>query len=202
MLSTSRAPVIRAAGAVLASLLLAQPASAHHLMGLFHLQPGPLAGLLSGLAHPLLGPDHLLFLLAVGLTARGRDLSWLLGLLVVSLAGSALGLVLPGFPAAEPLVALSLVVQGLVAIGVWPRWTLLPAFALHGYVLSAAVLGWGVTAIGLYLCGLLLSQAALLVVALTRIGPWARRLAPGQLRLIAGVLIGVGGGFAWSALVP
>lgn len=171
-------------------------------MGLFHLQPGPAAGFLSGLGHPLLGPDHLLFFLAVGLTARGRHLRWIFGLLAISLAGSALGLVLPGFPAAEPLVALSLVVQGVVAIGLWPLWTLLPAFALHGYVLSAAVLGWEPTAIGFYLGGLLLSQGALLVVALTLVGSWARRIAPGQLRLIAGVLIGVGGGFAWSILVP
>jgi urease accessory protein len=171
-------------------------------MGLFRLQPGPAGGFLSGLGHPLLGPDHLLFFLAVGLAARGRHQRWIFGFLAISLAGSGLGLVLPGFAAAEPLVALSLVVQGVVAIGLLPLWTLLPAFALHGYVLSEAVLGWEPTPIGFYLGGLLLSQGTLLAVALTLIRPWARGLAPGQIRLIAGVLIGVGGGFAWSALVP
>jgi len=43
------------------------------------------------------------------------------------------------------------------AVGV-PRWTLLPAFALHGYVLSASVIGWEPTPVAAYLLGLLISQ--------------------------------------------
>ncbi|NBP98458.1 MAG: hypothetical protein EBU51_02525, partial [Synechococcaceae bacterium WB6_3A_227] len=39
------------------------PVFAHHLMGFFHMEPSPASGLLSGLLHPALGPDHLLFLL-------------------------------------------------------------------------------------------------------------------------------------------
>ncbi|NDF00541.1 MAG: urease accessory protein UreJ, partial [Verrucomicrobia bacterium] len=52
-----------------AALLLPAPASAHHAMAFLHMQPGPLAGIVSGLMHPVLGPDHLLFLLAIGLVA-------------------------------------------------------------------------------------------------------------------------------------
>ena len=73
-----------AAGLLL--LLAAAPASAHHLMELFHQQqPTPLAGLLSGLGHPLLGPDHLLFLLALALVGLQRSSRWMLGLLAVGL---------------------------------------------------------------------------------------------------------------------
>ncbi|MCX5960230.1 MAG: HupE/UreJ family protein [Cyanobacteria bacterium] len=67
------ATLLPAALAILA--LLPEAAHAHHLMHLLHLKPNPFTGLLSGLAHPVLGPDHLLFLLAlslVGLRHRSR----------------------------------------------------------------------------------------------------------------------------------
>ena len=189
-------------GAAALLLLAATPASAHHLMGLFQLTPSPLSGLLSGLAHPLLGPDHLLFLLALGLVGLQKRLSWVLGLLATGLAGSCLGLALPGIPLAEPLVALSLVVVGLVLLGRLPALLLVPAFALHGYVLSASVIGWEQGPIGFYLVGLLLSQGLLLTTALTLVRRWGTGLGSAQLRLTAGILIGVGASFAWSALVP
>ncbi len=189
-------------GAAALLLLAATPASAHHLMGLFQLTPSPLSGLLSGLAHPLLGPDHLLFLLALGLVGLQKRLSWVLGLLATGLAGSCLGLALPGIPLAEPLVALSLVVVGLVLLGRLPALLLVPAFALHGYVLSASVIGWEQGPIGFYLVGLLLSQGLLLTTALTLVHRWGTGLSSAQLRLTAGILIGVGASFAWSALVP
>ena len=130
----------------LALALLAAPASAHHLMELFHqTAPTPLAGFLSGLGHPLLGPDHLLFLLALGLVGLRHSGRWTLALLVTGLTASGLGLRFPGLPAADALVALSLALVGLVLCERLPRWLLLPAFALHGYVLSAAVIGWEAT---------------------------------------------------------
>ena len=189
-------------GAVALVLLFAAPASAHHLMELFRLTPSPLSGLVSGLAHPLFGPDHLLFLLALGLVGLQKRLSWVLGLLATGLAGSCLGLALPGIPMAEPLVALSLVVVGLVLLDRLPALLLVPAFALHGYVLSAAVIGWEQSPIAFYLVGLLVSQGLLLTTSLTLVRRWGTGLRASQLRLTAGILIGVGSSFAWSALVP
>ena len=189
-------------GAAALLLLSAAPASAHHLMGLLHLTPSPLSGLVSGLAHPLFGPDHLLFLLALGLVGLQKRLSWMVGLLATGLAGSCLGLALPGIPMAEPLVALSLVVVGLVLLKRLPALLLIPAFALHGYVLSAAVIGWEQGPISFYLVGLLISQGLLLTAALTLVRRWGTGLSGSQLKLAAGILIGVGSSFAWSALVP
>jgi len=83
-----------------------------------------------------------------------------------------------------------------------PALLLVPAFALHGYVLSAAVIGWEQGPIGFYLVGLLISQGLLLTAALTLVRRWGMGLGASQLRLAAGVLIGVGSSFAWSALVP
>ena len=171
-------------------------------MDLLKLTPSPLGGLVSGLAHPLFGPDHLLFLLALGLVGLQKRLSWMVGLLATGLAGSCLGLALPGIPLAEPLVALSLVVVGLVLLKRLPALLLVPAFALHGYVLSAAVIGWEQGPISFYLVGLLISQGLLLTTALTLVRRWGTGLSGSQLKLAAGILIGVGSSFAWSALVP
>ncbi|MCT0199249.1 HupE/UreJ family protein [Synechococcus sp. CS-1325] len=200
-----RIRVAAAAPAVLLLLgvpLLAAPASAHHLMELFQIEASPLGGFLSGLGHPLLGPDHLLFLLCLGLVGLQQPGRWLIGLLAVGLGASGVGLLLPTLPGAELLVALSLVALGLVVIGRWPRWVLLPAIALHGYVLSDAVIGWEAGAIGFYLLGLLISQATLLLAAVALIRPWAGRLSPTNLKLVAGMLIGIGATFAWTGLVP
>ena len=187
---------------LLAPLVLATPASAHHVMDLFRLSPGPLTGILSGLGHPLLGPDHLLFLLSVGLVALRARLAWVMALLATGLAASGLGLALPGLPGAEALVALSLVAVGLVLLNRLPRWVLLPAIALHGYVLSGAVIGWGSTPIAFYLLGLFLSQGTLLLLAVTLVRRWSAGFPAPRQRLLAGLLIGVGAAFTWSTLVP
>ena len=186
---------------LLALLLLGPAAQAHHAMELLHLQPSPLTGLLSGLAHPLLGPDHLLFLLSLALVGLQRRLSWMLGLLATGLTGSALGLLLPGLPGSEALVSLSLVAVGLVLLRRLPAPVLLPAFALHGYALSGAVLGWTSGPVAFYLLGLLLSQGALLLLSLTGLRGLAGRLGSGRRQLLAAALIGIGGAWTWSALV-
>lgn len=182
--------------------LLATPASAHHVMAAFGLKEGPMAGFLSGLGHPLLGPDHLLFLLSLGLVGLQQPLRWVMALLAIGVGSTALGLVLPALPGSELLVALSLVATGLVVLGRWPRWILLPAIALHGSVLSQPVLGWSISAQIPYLLGLLISQGTLLIVAVTLVRSWARGLQAANLRLLAGLLIGIGATFAWTQLVP
>ncbi|WP_216913996.1 MULTISPECIES: HupE/UreJ family protein [unclassified Synechococcus] len=182
-------------------LLLAAPASAHHLMDLTGMKPGVVSGLLSGLAHPILGPDHLLFLLAIGLVGIVQPFRWVLALLGCGLVGNALGLALPGFPWIEPLVALSVALTGLVLARRLPPAVLVPAFLLHGYALSGAVLGWEPTPIGFYLVGLLVSQSLLLLVALTAVRRWRRTASSGAVNITAGLLMGIGLAFTWSTLV-
>lgn len=185
----------------LCGVLILPAAQAHHLLEITGLPPTPLSGLLSGLAHPVLGPDHLLFLLALSLAGLRHRVGWMLALLACGLGGSALGLILPGVAMAEALVAFSLVVVGMVLIDRWPRGLLLPAFLLHGYVLSAAVIGWSQKPILAYLVGLLISQTLLLLASLTLL----RRLATGvripQRQLLAAGLIGCGLAWTWSGLV-
>jgi urease accessory protein len=102
----------------------------------------------------------------------------------------------------DAAVSITLVVVGLVLLERLPALLLVPAFALHGYVLSAAVIGWEQSPIAFYLVGLLVSQGLLLTTSLTLVRRWGTGLSASQLRLTAGILIGVGSSFAWSALVP
>ena len=187
---------------VLVTVLVAAPASAHHLMGLFRLTPGPLAGVLSGLGHPLLGPDHLLFLLSVGLVAWSRPWGWVLALLASGLVGNALGLLLPAIPGLELMVALSLVATGLVVARRWPAAILVPIYGFHGAALSGSVIGWEPTPIACYLLGLLVSQTVLLLLSFTIVRRWRSRASEGAINLVAGLLIGLGLAFSWSSLIP
>ena len=195
------APVLVAFALTAALLLLAPAAEAHHLVHLLHLKPNPLTGLISGLAHPLLGPDHLLFLLALSLVGLRHRTGWMLALLATGLAGSALGLLLPGLPFAEALISFTLVLVALVLLGRLDRRLLLPAFALHGYGLSAMVLGWNAAPISFYLLGLLISQGLLLLVALVALRHTSAALSSGTTRTLAAVLLGCGAAWTWSALV-
>ena len=190
---------------LLASLLLipvcsAAPALAHHVADLSAMRPTVLNGILSGLAHPVLGPDHLLFLLALSLVGLQRRLRWALALLVVGLLGSASGLLWPGLPGAEILVAITLVVEALVLLRRLPALMLLPAMALHGYVLSGSVFGWSTMPLTAYGLGLLLSQASLLVMSLVVLRPAVSRLSPTTLRWLALALIACGGTWALAGL--
>ena len=111
------------------------------------------------------------------------------------------GLVLPGLPMAEAAVAFSLVVVALIWLNDWPKALLLPAIALHGYVLSDSVIGWSRAPLAFYGLGLLLSQGLLLLVALTLLRSLADGLSPQRRALIAAGLIGCGAAWTWSALV-
>ncbi len=81
-----------------------------------HTGIGPTAGLGAGFGHPLLGVDHLLAMVAVGLwasVAGGRAL-WLVPIAFVGtmLAGGALALFGIPLPGVELMIALSVVVLG------------------------------------------------------------------------------------------
>jgi urease accessory protein len=103
-------------------------------------------------------------------------------------------------PGAEILVAITLVVEALVLLRRLPAPTLLPAMALHGYVLSGPVFGWSTMPLTAYGLGLLLSQASLLVMSLVVLRPAVSRLSPNALRWLALALIACGGTWALAGL--
>ncbi|MBU8539510.1 HupE/UreJ family protein [Falsiroseomonas tokyonensis] len=160
----------------LPALLLAGPAAAHHPMG-GEVPSTAWHGLASGLAHPVIGPDHLAFLLAAGLVAglarwgALRPLSFVLG----SLVGVVAAWLGAWLPAVEWLVAATLLMAGVLLIAGPVRsagWAaLLPvAGLLHGQAYAKAMIGAEATPVLAYLLGLALVQAliVLAVAALVR----------------------------------
>lgn len=153
---------------VIMAFAAGQPAAAHHVME-GKTPTTFIAGLLSGLGHPIIGIDHLAFLAAVGIAVGVARLS--LAMPFAFVGASVLGVVLhvQGFPipAAEAIVGASVLLAGaLIARGhIVPSSVWLALFALagliHGYAYGEAVAGAEAAPILAYLIGLFIIQAAL-----------------------------------------
>ena len=199
-----RAGVISTAGLLILSLF--SPACAHHPFGMGNSTDlTALQGFLSGVGHPLFGPDHLLFLLAIAFIGLHRPRSWVVLLLAAGLGGSVLSQFIPlpdaVAPWAEALVSLSLVVEGLMALTVASTRWLLPLVALHGFLLGSTIVGAEPTPLATYFLGLLIGQGALLLVATNWSQSFLERIGAQGQRLGAGIWMGIGMAFAWVALV-
>ena len=201
-----RRPLQIAGFSFLTVVLIASPAWAHHPFGMGDSTAlTPWQGLISGIGHPLLGPDHLLFLLAIALIGLKRPLAWVLPLLAIGLFGSLVSQFIPlpdaMAPWAEALVSLSLAVEGLIALTVLSPLWLFPLIALHGFLLGSTIVGAETTPLLTYFLGLFLGQGALLLlIAAWSKGLLARLGSQGQ-RLGAGIWMGIGMAFAWVALI-
>jgi len=154
-----------------AALTAATPGWTHHpFEGVQPQDLNLLQGLVSGLGHPLLGWDHLVFLLAIVVITALTTRRWVLPLLVVGLAGSGLAALLGATPGPglglvlELVVGLSIVAGGLVHGGFLPAWILLPLMGVHGFLLGESMIGAEPTPLVAYVLGLFLSQGALLLL--------------------------------------
>jgi urease accessory protein len=152
-------------------------------------------GFASGLSHPLLGPDHLLAMIAVGLWAGlwgGRALiAYPVTFLAAMLAGGLIGVGGAELPVVEPAILASVIVLGaLVALAFRvPMAVSVAGLALfglaHGY--AHGVEGPGSTG---YALGFVIATAALhgLGIALARLGIPATRALGGAVA-VAGVAL-------------
>ena len=110
---------------------------------LAHVEGGEVAGLVSGLLHPIAGLDHVVAMLAVGLWGAqlGAPALWVLPVVfpMVMAVGGTLGLVGVALPGVELGIALSAVALGAMVLrGARPPWLLAAAlvgvFAIfHGH---------------------------------------------------------------------
>lgn len=189
---------------VLAVLFAAAPAFAHHPAGGMTPQTA-WQGLLSGLGHPVIGLDHLAFLVAAGLIAA--TLPWRGAMLAIGafVAAGAVGTLLhlagTGLGPVELLVAGTSVVAGLVLLR--GEGTVLGAglagagFALaglvHGHAFAEAVVGAETTPVLAYLVGLALVQGAiaLLLAWLARDARQVRRLGGAAAALVGAASLAV-----------
>jgi urease accessory protein len=114
---------------------------------LAHTGEGGAGGFVAGLMHPVLGPDHVVAMVAVGLWGAflGPPAIWLLPIVfpLVMAFGGVLGILGVPVPATETGIAASAIVLGLmVALAarppLWSAAVLVGAFAIfHGYAHGA-----------------------------------------------------------------
>ena len=156
--------------------LSAVPAFAHHPLGGVPLETLT-DGILSGLGHPLLGFDHLFFVLAIGVAAlyTGRAKLATAAYVGAMLMGCLLMSFGLGLPVKEFVIGISLLVVGSLilsgrALGLAPAVGLFAVFGLFhgsafGDTIAAQEAGAGVTVLVGYLGGLGLLQYGLALLA-------------------------------------
>ena len=173
----SIAPSLKAigvTGSVLSILSIAfiidvSPVLAHHPNG--GEIPGTLAeGFLSGLGHPVIGIDHLVFVIAIGLVAA---LSKKLGMVIPAVfvlataIGTAIHLQGINLPVVEIIISASVLLMGVfLAKKETTNLTLLAAIGaiagiFHGYAYGESIVGAETTALSAYLLGFCVIQLAI-----------------------------------------
>jgi urease accessory protein len=151
-------------------ILAAAPAFAHHMMG-GHTPETFMQGLLSGLAHPIIGLDHFAFLAAIGIAVGAFGLHLLLPVAFVAAMALGVGIHVVGIavPAAEVVVAASVVLAGLLLARGRPlsvaTWAALFVVAglFHGYALGESIYGAERAPLAAYLIGLAAIQSAVAI---------------------------------------
>ena len=185
-------------------VLVAAALAATAMPALAHTGVGATSGFAAGFTHPLLGLDHLLAMIAVGLFAasRGGKALWLVPLAFVAMmaAGGLLAMTGIGLPMVELGIALSVVVLGAavalrLSLPVAGAMALAGIFALfHGHA-HGAEMPAGASAMS-YALGFVLATAMLHAVGVgiglmagigsQRVGQWAMRTC-GSVMALAGV---------------
>lgn len=146
----------------------ASSAHAHHVME-YAMPATALEGLLSGLGHPVIGIDHLLFIAGAGVLAARLKRGYLLPLVFVIASVAVAGMRYLGVDVGldELWIAGSLVVLGAIMLsarepaGGVVAGLFLVTGALHGYALAEAIVGAERTPLVAYLAGLALVQCAI-----------------------------------------
>jgi urease accessory protein len=189
----------------------ATPALAHHVMD-GNLPTTFMQGLLSGLGHPIIGLDHLAFVIALGIGAAllQGPMVVIAAFVTMSMAGVLVHLALLDIPMIEPLVSFSVLLAGLALI--WSRsvagsvWLAIAAVAglLHGYAFGESIVGAERAVVGAYLLGLAIAMAviALTVAWITRRIVGANGAASPSLRLAGAVVGCVGAVLLVNTLLP
>jgi urease accessory protein len=204
LLSRLRCAILVGAGLVAS----AGTASAHHLMG--GKTPSTFVdGILSGVGHPIIGPDHLAFLVALGVAVGVGRLSLVTPFLflLAMACGVAAHVGAVNIPAAELIVAVSVLTAGVLIALDWKippaAWVAIFGIAgfFHGYAYGESIYGAETTPVAAYLVGLLAVQTALVVgIALASGALWTTsRIGP---RLVGAAICGVGFTVLVGQIIP
>ena len=158
--SNLRPKIIISSLVAITSLTLCFPAMAHHPFG-GDSPTNAMEGFLSGIGHPVIGLDHLAFVITIGLLAAifNRGLLIPVAFVLASLLGTGIHLSNLNLPAPEFFIASSVLVFGLLLAAK----NSLPAGAMillasmagmfHGYAYGEAIVGAEMSSLVAYLIG-------------------------------------------------
>jgi|GEM_PF-135451 len=158
-------------------LVIAHPAHAHHPFG-GQLPSNFLMGFLSGLGHPVIGIDHLFFVVAIGLLASrvgsrqgSRQVQYSLAIpvafVLATMVGTGIHLMALDLPLPEIVISASVLAFGfMLAMKENPKWGAIAFVAaiagiFHGYAYGEAVVGAEMTPLIAYLAGFSIIQFAI-----------------------------------------
>lgn len=155
-------------GAALSTLASSTPAFAHHAIG-GRTPTNFFEGFISGLAHPVIGVDHFVFVVAVGLLAalKPRGIWIPVAFVLAAIAGTGLHLMSLDLPAAELFISSSILAFGLLlAVPNTVNSAFVVALAaiagiFHGYAYGEAIIGADMTPLAAYLAGFTMIQLAI-----------------------------------------
>ena len=187
------------------------PVFAHHPFG-GNTPTNAVEGVLSGLGHPVIGLDHLAFVIAAGLLAAviGRGLLIPISFVVGSLAGPGVHLMALNLPATEWVIAASVFLFGvLLSAKSQPKTPVVIGLAavaglFHGYAYGEAIVGAEMGPLVAYLLGFSFIQLAIALGAywVGRTPLKATAESSGlTLRFAGFVICGVGAAFLSTLIV-
>jgi len=177
------------------------PALAHHVMD--GQLPATFAqGFLSGIGHPIIGIDHLVFIIGVGLLAglMGRRLLLPLAFVFGSWGGAAVHLFGLNIPFAEITILVGIALMAVAVIGNIRMPALLTAGLIaaagvfHGYAYAESIFGAEPTPLYAYLAGFAVIQFIVAVIAasvLMLVQTRSASMAQGCARVAGGAMAGV-----------
>ena len=189
-MNTKRNPLNLFVTAVAFGLLVAiPPAFGHHVME-GALPSSSFEGLISGLSHPVIGMDHLAFIVALGLIAalhRPAGVVAPSAFVIATIGGATIHLTGWTMPLAEAAMALSVIAAGAILFARSGHVTMrmLAAFTgisgvFHGYAYGESIVGAEPTPLFAYLAGFSIIQVAIGMAAYA-VGVWTMKRRPAHL---------------------
>ena len=204
---TLRISLTRVVIALSSLLLIAFPAMAHHpLEG--RLPANFFEGFMSGIGHPILGIDHLAFVITAGLIVATKDRGiWVpITFVLASLVGAGIHLAEIDLPAPETMISASVLAFGIIlAMGEKPSIQVIAGLGaiaglFHGFAYGEGIFGAEMTPLLSYLIGFSLIQMVIALIAYA-IGKAFAQPGGLSLRFAGFAFCGVGAAFLSSVLL-
>ena len=189
-------------------LLNASPALAHHPNG-SEIPSNFIEGFLSGIGHPVIGIDHLAFVVAIGLLAALSSRIGMiipLGFAIATFVGTVIHLQSINLPVPELVISASVLVMGILLAKAdrtnLALVTTISAIAgiFHGYAYGESIVGAESTALGAYLLGFLAIQLGISTVAFY-VGKLVLDRANLALRFAGFTIAGIGFAFVSNSVL-